>query len=117
MAHRLKAFGAKLLYIDPKPLPTADEQALNAKSVALELLLNRCSVVVLTAPLTAATRHLIGHAVLSRLPHGALLVNVGRGSVVDEEAVADVRRRIEVAPTQSILEVRAGKAPSVAVNR
>lgn len=167
VADRLRAFGAKLVYTDPKPMPTAEEREVNAKSVPLELLLARSSVVVLTAPLTAATRHLIGPAALRLLPDGALLVNVGRGSVVDEHAVADaltrgrlggyaadvfafedwadegrprtippdllahdrtvftphlgsavgdVRRQIEMAAAQSILEVRAGKAPSVAVN-
>lgn len=167
VAHRLRAFGAQLVYTDPNPLPATNEQELNAKSMSLEPLLASCSVVVLTAPLTAATRHLIGPEALRRLPEGALLVNVGRGSVVDENAVADmlvrgrlggyaadvfafedwtdedrppgippgllahdrtvftphlgsavgdVRRQIEVAAARSILDVRAGRTPSIAAN-
>ena len=40
-------------------------------------------------PLTPATLHLIGRDALARMKPGALLINVGRGSVVDESAVAD----------------------------
>lgn len=167
VAHRLRAFDARLLYRDPNSLAVADEQALGAQSVPLETLLARSTAVVLTAPLTAQTRHLIGANALRRLPDGALLVNVGRGSVVDEDAVADalatgrlggyaadvfafedwsdrcrprdiphrllahdrtvftphlgsavtdVRRRIERAAAQSIIDVRAGNPPSIAAN-
>lgn len=89
VAHRLRAFGATLVYTDPEPLPAAGERALNATAVPLESLLAQSGVVVLTAPLTASTRHLIGPAALRQLPDGALLVNVGRGSTVDENAVAE----------------------------
>lgn len=89
VARRLHAFDARLLYTDPNPLPAADELELDAQSVRLEILLNRSTAVVIAAPLTAQTRHLIGREALRRLSEGALLVNVGRGSVVDENAVAD----------------------------
>lgn len=88
VAHRLRAFDAQLLYTDPKALPAADEKKLGARAVPLETLLTDSTAVVLTAPLTDHTRHLIGEAGLGQLPQGALLVNVGRGSVVDEDAVA-----------------------------
>ena len=44
-------------------------------------------VVVVIVPLTAATRRLFDEALLSRMPDGALLVNVARGPVVDTDAV------------------------------
>jgi phosphonate dehydrogenase len=89
VAHRLRAFDAKVLYTDPNSLSAAAEQELGARSAPLDTLLGCSTAVVLTAPLTAQTRHLIGPDALRRLPDGALLVNVGRGSVVDENAVAD----------------------------
>jgi len=89
VARRLRAFDAEVLYTDPAPLPAGDAAELGARSVPLETLLARSTAVVLTAPLTAETRHLIGPVALQRLPEGSLLVNVGRGSVVDENAVAD----------------------------
>ncbi len=44
---------------------------------------------VIAAPLTAATRGAVGRAVLERLPAHAVLVNVGRGSLVDEAALTE----------------------------
>jgi phosphoglycerate dehydrogenase-like enzyme len=44
---------------------------------------------VLVAPLTDASRGLVDRAVLEALPRGAWLVNIGRGAVVDEEALLE----------------------------
>jgi phosphoglycerate dehydrogenase-like enzyme len=55
---------------------------------ALEHLLPRSDFLVVTVPLTAGTRGLLGAAELARLPAGAVLVNVARGGVVDEGALA-----------------------------
>lgn len=54
---------------------------------ALPDLLGRADVLMITLPLTVETRGLIGAAELGALPAGALLVNVGRGPVVDEGAL------------------------------
>ena len=51
-------------------------------------LLSRSDVVVMCAPLTAETRHLIGGRELSAMKPTAYLVNVGRGASVDETALA-----------------------------
>ena len=50
-------------------------------------LLSKTDVVIVTLPLTDATEGMIGAAELARLPRGAILVNVGRGPVVDQEAL------------------------------
>jgi phosphoglycerate dehydrogenase-like enzyme len=56
-------------------------------------LLPRCDVVVLTLPLTEATRHLVNADFLAAMRDGALLVNVARGAVVDTAALlAELRR-------------------------
>ncbi|MEX0691463.1 MAG: NAD(P)-dependent oxidoreductase [Gemmatimonadales bacterium] len=47
----------------------------------------RSDVLVLAAPATAITRTLVEAEALDRLPHGAYLINVARGSLVDERAV------------------------------
>lgn len=59
---------------------------------ALGRLLEMSDVVVLSVPATTATRGMIGRAELSRLPRGAVLINVARGSVVDEAALLDALR-------------------------
>jgi phosphoglycerate dehydrogenase-like enzyme len=53
----------------------------------LPQLLPRCHALIVTAPLTPETRGLIGEKELALLPRGALLVNVGRGAIVDEAAL------------------------------
>jgi phosphoglycerate dehydrogenase-like enzyme len=47
-------------------------------------------VLVVAAPLTSQTTHLIGRERLERLPRNAIVVNVARGALMDEEAVADL---------------------------
>lgn len=83
IARRLLGFGCRLSYSDPG-VPETD----GLLSVPLEKLLPESSLLVLAAPLTAATHELINADRLALMPPGAVLVNVGRGSTVDEEAVA-----------------------------
>ena len=52
-------------------------------------LLSQSDVVVLAAPHTPETKRLIGRPQLDQIKHGALLVNVARGRLVDDEAVVD----------------------------
>ncbi len=58
----------------------------------LHELLARCDAVVVAAPETPETRHLIDAAALAALKPGAVLVNVARGALVDEAALADALR-------------------------
>lgn len=53
----------------------------------LQDLLPSADVVILVVPLTEATRGLVDAAFLARMPDGALLVNVARGAVVDNDAL------------------------------
>ncbi len=53
----------------------------------LPRLLPGADVVIVVTPLTEETRHLVNAEFLARMPDGALLVNVGRGAVVDTKAL------------------------------
>lgn len=55
----------------------------------LESVLRRADIAVSVLPDVAATRGLLNSRTLSMLPHGASLVNVGRGSVLDEDALLE----------------------------
>jgi phosphoglycerate dehydrogenase-like enzyme len=56
----------------------------------------RCDYIVVTAPLTQETRHIIGDAEFGVMKNTAVVINVGRGPVIDEEALlrALTRKRI-----------------------
>ena len=53
----------------------------------LEQLVAESDFIVICAPLTPETRGLFGHALLAKVKPGASLVNVGRGGIVDEDAL------------------------------
>ncbi len=55
--------------------------------------LPRANVLVLAAPATPETRHLVGAPELAALPADALLINIARGSLVDTEALVACLRR------------------------
>lgn len=66
----------------------AMEAVTGAEPVAWAPLLAASERLFLALPLTNETRHVLNGAALAALPAGALVVNVGRGSVVDEAAIA-----------------------------
>jgi len=89
IARRLQGFGcASILYTDVQALDPERESALAMRRVDLEDLLGASDFVVVAAPLTGDTRHLIDADALERMRPGCRLVNISRGSVVDERAVA-----------------------------
>lgn len=82
-AAKLQAFGCRVLASDP--FPPADTAG--TRVVPLEELFRTSDVVILHAPLTEGTRHLVGAERLASMPRGGLLVNVSRGGLVDSAAV------------------------------
>jgi phosphonate dehydrogenase len=89
VARRLAGFGAEVRYHDARRLDPDTERTLAVSFLGLVQLAETSDVMVATMPLTGNTRHLIDASLLQRLRPGAFLINVGRGSVVSEEAVAD----------------------------
>jgi D-3-phosphoglycerate dehydrogenase len=88
-ARKLRALGAHVLTSSPgRPADTG-----GVPVVMLEELLGRSDVVIVHAPLTAATYHLLGARELSLMPPGSLLVNVSRGGLVDTAALAGALTR------------------------
>ncbi len=90
VAERLRAFGCNAIYHDPAIAddPGRDD-ALAARRVAFPQLLRDSDVLSIHVPLTAATRGLIGREALAQMKATAILVNTARGSIVDEDALAD----------------------------
>lgn len=73
-----------------RPLPDGLDEVLPPER--LPELLAKSDVIVLAAPLTPATRRLIGPREMGHVKRGAYLVNVGRGSLVDDDAVVRALR-------------------------
>jgi D-3-phosphoglycerate dehydrogenase len=84
-ACKLAAFGCRLLAYDPH----ASDAPQGVQLVGLEDLLSESDVVIVHAPLTDATRHLINRERVALMRAGSLLINVSRGGVVDTEAVIE----------------------------
>jgi phosphonate dehydrogenase len=92
VATRLLGFDATLVYSDPIPLPEPESRRLGARRVSLPELLTGSDVVMPLVPLTEDTRHLLNAEALGRMRPGACVVNASRGSIVDENAVAEALR-------------------------
>ena len=89
VARRAKGFDMNIIYHGPGP-KTAAEQATGAVyRDSLEALLAESDIVSLNCPLTASTHHLLNAETLARMKPGAVLVNTGRGALVDEVALAE----------------------------
>lgn len=88
VATRAAAFDARVVYTDPQPLPSTAEHLSSVQRLELAELLTSSDVVLPLMPITESTRHLIDADALDCLHPGACVVNVGRGSLVDEQAVA-----------------------------
>lgn len=85
VAHIATAFGATVSYFSASGAQR--EEAYPRKS--LEALLKECDIVSIHAPFNAHTKGLIGKKELGWMRQDALLINVGRGGIVDEEALKE----------------------------
>jgi D-3-phosphoglycerate dehydrogenase / 2-oxoglutarate reductase len=84
---RVRPLVRDVVVYDPSPvsLPAGVERA-----ASLPELLQRSDMLSLHLPLVPATRGLIGRAELRLLPPGAIVVNVSRGGIIDEDALAEL---------------------------
>ena len=86
VAHFAKAFGMNVLGVrrSPEPVPGVDRQGTTDDLAAF---LPEADFVVLAVPISDATESLIDEAAFARMKSTATLVNVGRGAVVDTDAL------------------------------
>lgn len=97
VALRARAFGFRVLFFDPH-LPNGTELALGIdRARTLDDLLRQSDVLSLHAPLTPATRGLIGARELALLPRDAVVVNTARGPILDVDALGEALRGGHVA--------------------
>lgn len=93
MAVAERARGLEMTLLGTDPYVTAEQAALRGvELVDLDTLLATSDVVTLHVPLSRATARLIDGRALAKMKSGAILLNVARGGIIDEAAVADALR-------------------------
>jgi D-3-phosphoglycerate dehydrogenase / 2-oxoglutarate reductase len=86
IGRRAAGFGVRIIASDPY-MPAADIMDRGAVPVSLEELLIQADYLVIQAPLTKETHHLIGEPELRRMKRSAILVNTARGPIVSDQAL------------------------------
>ena len=79
------AFGAEVCYCSISGAVRREKY----ENVDLTTLLTECDIISIHAPLNEKTMHLIGEKELKMMKRTAYIVNVGRGAVIDEKALAE----------------------------
>lgn len=94
VSSRAKAMGMRVLALRKNVAPRlGDEHVDRVYSVPeLHEMLPECDYVAVTAPLTAETKGMIGKAEFEKMKPSAIIMNVGRGPVIDEPAMIEALR-------------------------
>ncbi|MCA3218873.1 MAG: D-glycerate dehydrogenase [Burkholderiales bacterium] len=87
IARRAKGFGMRVVYHNRTRLPSVQEDG--AIWMSTEEVLRSADHVILVVPYSQATHHLIGAAQLASMKPTAVLVNIARGGVVDDNALIE----------------------------
>jgi len=93
IAKRLRGFDTRLLYTDISRADRKIEDALQASYASKDDLLRQSDIVILILPYTPETHHYIGKAELARMKASAVLINMARGGIVDDTALADALKK------------------------
>ncbi|MBQ6384553.1 MAG: D-2-hydroxyacid dehydrogenase [Lachnospiraceae bacterium] len=93
VARAAEVFGAHVIFFSPTGKSTCTEY----ERVEFDELLSRSDVISLHCPLTDLTRKLFGADAFSKMKKSAYLINVARGGVVDQRALADALLSGEIA--------------------
>lgn len=94
IARRAKAFGMKVLAVRRDPSPRAGDEDVDRVYATKDLhqMLPQCDYVAVAAPLTPDTKHLMSTAEFNAMKPEAIIMNVGRGPVIDEAAMTEALR-------------------------
>lgn len=95
IARRSAGFSMRVLYCNRTEAPGA--AALGAARVSLDELLAQADHLVLVLPYSAATHHIIGERELGLMKPTATLINIARGGIVDDAALAAALRAHRIA--------------------
>ena len=97
IAARAKAFGMKTLGLRRRALPAESVDEVLTGADGLAHLLAESDYVVVAAALTGETKALLGSAQIAQMKPSAWLINIARGSMIDESALIDALREHKIA--------------------
>jgi phosphoglycerate dehydrogenase-like enzyme len=102
-AIRFSAMGCRVVGADLYPREDTAYEAIYPVDTLSDGL-PQTDILVLTLPLTDATRHLIGREELAALPNGAVVVNISRGGVLDTDALTEALSQRELYAVLDVFE-------------
>ncbi len=85
---RARGFNMRVLAYDPYIADSVFER-FNAQRVTLDELLEQSDFITVHTPLTEETRRMIGAAEIARMKHGVVVLNIARGGIYEETALAE----------------------------
>ncbi|HEV7238195.1 MAG TPA: phosphoglycerate dehydrogenase [Thermoanaerobaculia bacterium] len=88
VAARARGFNMRVLAYDPYIADSVFER-FNAQRVTLDELLAQSDVITVHTPMTDETRGMIGAAEIAKMKNGAIVLNIARGGIYDESALAE----------------------------
>jgi phosphoglycerate dehydrogenase-like enzyme len=99
VSQRVRAFGCRVLGMKRSAAPGASSEHADAlyRPEQLHEMLGQCDAVIVSAPATPDTHHIIDAKALAAMRPDAVLVNVARGSLVDEAALAEAMSEKRIA--------------------
>ena len=87
---KFRALGFKQTLVYDPYAPSELLSTNSVQAVSLEELCEKSDVLSIHAPLTSSTKHMLDHRLLMKMRPNAILINVSRGGIVDEHALAKV---------------------------
>ena len=88
LARRAKVFGMQILYFSRSPVDTRLREAVEAQERSLEELFAESDFLSINVSLNPSTRNLVDARLLGLMRPSAYLINLARGGIVDEQALA-----------------------------
>ncbi len=92
VARRVRPFGPRICYYQRTRHSEQLEQSLDAHYLPLDELIEKSDYLILVVPLTPETENLLNRERIARMKPGACVINVGRGGLIDEDALYEALR-------------------------
>ena len=97
VAKRAQGFNMKVVYNNRTPLDKREEDKLDLNHLELDQLLQTADFVSINAPLNDSTYHLIAGEEFKKMKQNAIIINTGRGPIIDEVGLVNALKTGEIA--------------------